>query len=61
MSLQVEGRGTVRFHLEPPEGWQALSQERTAVLEGGVETLSFTLRVPPLPAGTQGLARVVAY
>lgn len=61
LSLQVEGRGTARFRLKPPEGWQALSLERTAVLEGGVETLSFTLRVPPLPAGTRGLAKVVAY
>jgi len=61
LGLRVEGRGTVRFRLEPPEGWQALSTERVAVLEGGVETLSFTLRVPSLPAGTRGLARVVAY
>ncbi len=51
----------MRFLLTPPEGWQALSTERVAVLEGRVEVLSFTLRVPPLPAGTRGLARVVAY
>lgn len=35
LTLQVEGRGTVRFRLEPPEGWQALSTERVAALEGG--------------------------
>lgn len=61
LSLRVEGRGPVRFRLFPPEGWQALSQERQAVLEGQEETLSFTLRVPPLPAGTQGKAQVVAF
>lgn len=61
LGLKVEGQGTVRFRLEAPEGWQALSSERVVVLEGREETLSFTLRVPPLPAGTQGLARVVAY
>ncbi len=61
LSLRVEGRGTARFRLEAPEGWQALSSERVAVLEGREETLSFTLKVPPLPAGSQGLARVVAY
>ncbi|WP_038070616.1 hypothetical protein [Thermus scotoductus] len=61
LSLRVEGTGSVRFRLFPPEGWQALSQERQAVLEGKEETLSFTLRVPPLPAGTQGKALVVAY
>jgi hypothetical protein len=61
LSLRVEGQGTARFRLEAPEGWQALSSERVVVLEGREEALSFTLRVPPLPAGTQGLARVVAY
>jgi len=61
LSLRVEGTGPVRFRLFPPEGWQALSQERQAVLEGKEETLSFTLRVPPLPAGTKGKALVVAY
>jgi len=61
LSLKVEGQGTARFRLEAPEGWQALSSERVVALEGQVETLSFTLRVPPLPAGTQSLARVVAY
>ena len=61
LSLRVEGTGSVRFRLFPPEGWQALSQERQAVLEGKEETLSFTLRVPPLAAGTQGKALVVAY
>lgn len=61
LSLRVEGRGAVRFRLFPPEGWQALSSERQAVLEGKEETLSFTLRVPPLPAGTRGKAVVVAY
>lgn len=61
LGLRVEGQGPVRFRLFPPEGWQALSQERQAVLEGKEESLSFTLRVPPLPAGTKGKALVVAY
>ncbi|WP_243093319.1 hypothetical protein [Thermus thalpophilus] len=61
LSLGVEGQGPARFRLLLPEGWQALSSERQAVLEGRGETLSFTLRVPPLPAGTRGQAAVVAY
>jgi hypothetical protein len=61
LSVRVEGKGSVRFRIEPPEGWQALSQERVALLEDKTETLSFTLRVPTLPAGTRGKARVLAY
>ncbi|GGN00889.1 hypothetical protein GCM10007092_13670 [Thermus composti] len=61
LSLEVEGQGPLVLRLFPPEGWQALSQERKAGLEGGRETVSFTLRVPFLPAGTQSKAEVVAY
>ena len=60
-SLRVEGEGEARFRLEAPAGWQVLSPERVALLEGKTATLSYTLRVPSLPAGTEGKAVVRAF
>lgn len=60
-SLRVEGEGEARFRLEAPAGWQVLSPERVALLEGKAATLSYTLRVPSLPAGTEGKAVVRAF
>ncbi|WP_337844974.1 hypothetical protein [Thermus sp.] len=59
LNVEAEGQGPVRFQLLLPEGWQALSDTREALLEGkGV--VAFTLRVPEAPAGTQAPVAVVA-
>lgn len=44
LNVEAEGQGPVRFQLLLPEGWQALSDTREALLQGkGV--------VAPLPCG----------
>lgn len=60
LSVEAEGQGEVRFRLLLPEGWQALSDTREALLEGkGV--VAFTLRVPEAPAGIRAPVAVVAH
>lgn len=45
LAFPVIGKGEYSFTLQPPEGWEPLSANRTLTLEGE-RTLVFTVRVP---------------